>query len=338
METANFGGAEAKKDATVLVVDDSKLVREMVKGTLKKKYDVDEASSPSAALEYIKKKKPDLILISLQMREMDGLELFGKIKVSGNNMKEVPVIFLTSDEDIGLEDILFRAGATDYIRKPFEPRVLTARVGHIAELQKLKRRQLLERERLSAPSVIRGRKNEAMTKRLEDYQNNMINLFLDTMFDELTGTSNRHGLRMGFESMMENPQNGPYALLIAKTDNLARINEKYGHLRGDQFLLELSQILITIPDAKVFRYGGDEFTIIINGVDETKLESICDDVQRMYSVTAAAKEYEPVTISFGACFWDGTMTPGEIMSCADISLYNARKTGGHLVIYDDKWV
>jgi putative two-component system response regulator len=78
----------------------------------------------------------DLILLDLHMPGMDGLEVFEKIKAS-DRMKDTPVIFLTADSERETEVEIFKAGAMDYIQKPFLAEVVIRRIGRILELYHL---------------------------------------------------------------------------------------------------------------------------------------------------------------------------------------------------------
>src|SRR5687768_8796186 len=111
--------------ATVLVVDDELIVREVVVRYLAREgHTTLEAGDGNAARDAIESSDPDLVVLDVMLPGMDGLELCRWIRSSS----ELPVILLTArgeeaDRIVGLE-----LGADDYVTKPFSPRELAARV------------------------------------------------------------------------------------------------------------------------------------------------------------------------------------------------------------------
>ena len=81
-------------------------------------------------------KTPDLVLLDLHMSGMDGFETLSAMREDGA-LADIPVVFLTAEEDSVAEAHALRAGAIDFIRKPFAPEVLLTRVRHSIELTRL---------------------------------------------------------------------------------------------------------------------------------------------------------------------------------------------------------
>ena len=92
-----------------------------------------------ALLEYVAEKTPDLILLDILMPGMDGFETMEHLKDSMRETREIPVIFLTADDNRETEKHGLQLGATDFIRKPFLPEVLALRVRHAIELDRFQR-------------------------------------------------------------------------------------------------------------------------------------------------------------------------------------------------------
>lgn len=111
--------------ATVLVADDDRHIREVVRFALEKAgHRVMEAADGAAALEQVRNRPVDLVVLDIIMPEDDGLEVCRKLRQE----RRLPILFLSSrDEEVdrvlGLE-----LGADDYVTKPFSPRELVARV------------------------------------------------------------------------------------------------------------------------------------------------------------------------------------------------------------------
>ena len=123
-------------DKKVLIVDDEKDIRNIIRYNLEKQgFKCISATDGDGALEKLKK-NPDLIILDIMMPKKDGYEVCKIIRAQGNT---VPIIFLTAmdrefDEIKGLE-----CGGDDYLRKPFSPRILIARINSIfRRLEKIK--------------------------------------------------------------------------------------------------------------------------------------------------------------------------------------------------------
>lgn len=122
----------------ILIVDDTPQNIQVLGSILYDNgYNVSIASSGAGALQSVKNKIPDLILLDIQMPGMDGFEVCAQLK-NRNETKDIPVIFLTALTET--KSILkgFNLGAVDYITKPFNAAELTARVSTHLELKRAK--------------------------------------------------------------------------------------------------------------------------------------------------------------------------------------------------------
>jgi signal transduction histidine kinase len=189
----------------ILVVDDVLQNLQVVGSLLRKEgYDVLPASSGSQALERVKVRIPDLILLDLMMPEMDGLEVCRQLK-SDAAVNHVPIIFLTASNE--MEHLVegFRVGAVDYVTKPFNGAELLARVRTHVELK-------LARERLRE---MNDEKNEFMGIAAHDLRNplsaikgfsEMIIEDAEALQHQVLQTNGRHIKNMA-ERMVEMVQN-----------------------------------------------------------------------------------------------------------------------------------
>jgi len=119
------GKTEGKKGARILVVDDEKQIRRLLKVSLTEHgYEVEDASCGGEGLKEALTYKPDLVLLDLGLPDMDGLEVVRRLR----EWSKVPVIILSvreaEDEKIAALD----AGADDYVTKPFGMGELLARI------------------------------------------------------------------------------------------------------------------------------------------------------------------------------------------------------------------
>ncbi len=95
--------------------------------------------SGQGLLDYLAENRPDLVLLDIKMPEMDGFETLERLKKDKGPNSDIPVIFLTSDENESSETKGLALGAMDFIKKPFVPDVLTLRVKHAIELVRLQK-------------------------------------------------------------------------------------------------------------------------------------------------------------------------------------------------------
>lgn len=111
----------------ILAVDDEESNLNLVEFALNGKYEVVAVKSGAMALKYLSANHPDLILLDIWMPEMSGLEVYEKIN-ENPELKDIPVIFLTSVNDAKTEEKCFDMGAFDFISKPFTPSVVLRRI------------------------------------------------------------------------------------------------------------------------------------------------------------------------------------------------------------------
>lgn len=121
----------------ILVVDDDVLNLKMAKHILSgSNMRVSCLKSGEEAVEFLKKNSPDLLLLDVHMPGMNGFETISVIR-EDKNIADIPVIFLTADDDSNTEKKGLEAGAMDFIKKPFVPEVLLLRVRHTLDLVRL---------------------------------------------------------------------------------------------------------------------------------------------------------------------------------------------------------
>jgi putative two-component system response regulator len=127
-----LGGKEMERTKKVLLVDDDEIHLSMAENILNKKYEVITAKSGKDALKYlINGAVPDLILLDILMPNLDGWEIFSRIRRDMRLLNEVPIVFLTSIiEPSGIE-YAKEIGAADYITKPFNKDDFLSRIEKI---------------------------------------------------------------------------------------------------------------------------------------------------------------------------------------------------------------
>lgn len=289
----------------ILLIDDMTTNLKVVGEVLKDSYTLSMAKSGPQALQLLGRMTPDLILLDVMMPEMDGYETLQEIrKVAG--CSKVPVVFMTADNGTANEVKGFELGAMDYIHKPVAPELVRSRIARVIRLD-------------------------------EDRKD----LAIKAVKDSLTGLWSRKYLEEFLEESPKCPSEGCFLLL--DLDNFKQVNDCYGHIAGDEVLVQFGQVLFDFAKAEdvVCRMGGDEFAVFISGktdVHELKLRLerlILDSMERVNAIKGPACK---VTASVGVSMYPEDGEDFRILyKKADKALYHVKqngKAGYH--IYNDK--
>lgn len=157
----------------------------------------------------------------------------------------------------------------------------------------------------------------AVTYVFADYTSN----YKLTYADALTGVWNRRALIQTMEELV--PKQDDY-LVIMDIDNFKSINDTLGHQIGDESLISFSEVLVNLfSHNNVYRYGGDEFVMIVN-MDSKELESRLEQVNQI--LTSEEREH-PFHTSGGYVHIDGASDLEALMKRADDALYVVKKSG-----------
>jgi diguanylate cyclase (GGDEF)-like protein len=149
--------------------------------------------------------------------------------------------------------------------------------------------------------------------------------------DPLTGAGNRRAFYERLELMLGRPRR-PAALALFDLDGLKAVNDRTGHEAGDEVLRQVARRTLAAVRAAddVFRVGGDEFAIVVDG-DGSVAERVAHRVRA--SMTAQRRGPALPTISVGiAAYPDNAATPDDLMSSADEAMYAAKHAGGNKVV------
>lgn len=107
--------------ALIIIADDDPLVCDVVRSTLSSHgYLVGVVDNGLDALRAVEAKQPDLVILDCSMPGLSGVEVLRRVKLSRGSF-DTPVLMLTARSSQEDEEIAFRAGAEDYLRKPFDP-------------------------------------------------------------------------------------------------------------------------------------------------------------------------------------------------------------------------
>lgn len=293
---------------TILVVDDDKLNLSAARKVLSGEYKVIPVVRGTQVLSYLENEECDMILLDISMPEMDGFELLRKIRTMENG-KDIPVIFLTADNDTETETRCFKEGAIDFIVKPFVPAVMQSRIGRALELEEL-RRGLAD-------------KLEKKTREVSDIKSKSYQ-------DVLTGLWNRAYTENAVNEMISQGKKG--ALFMLDMDNFKAVNDNYGHIAGDETLKIFAGTLKKFAGEGdvLCRIGGDEFMIFVKDVTEkselgSRAAEIISGFQKKFTEFGFETECS-VSIGIAQTPEDG-MEFNKLYNSADKALYYVKQNG-----------
>ncbi len=119
-----------KAKLKVLAVDDNSISLAAIEQELKDAYEIIPLNSGTRALQYLKRERPDLILLDIQMEQKNGIETLKEIR-DMEKCKDIPVIMLTSMRDKEMVVESAKLGIVDYVIKPFNKQDLRERVDRV---------------------------------------------------------------------------------------------------------------------------------------------------------------------------------------------------------------
>ena len=198
----------------ILAIDDTPANLQVLAAALVTDFRFQIATSGAIGLAAASRTPPDLILLDVMMPDMDGFEVFRRLKADPA-LQAIPVMFLTAMSSMEAEAAGLAMGAADYISKPIK-----------VETAKLRIRNLIEREGLRKDVA----EKKTQLERLAHY-------------DPLTGLPNRALLadRMS-QAMMQSQRRGQrLAMAFLDLDGFKAITDTHGHAAGDQLLVTLAQ-------------------------------------------------------------------------------------------------
>ncbi len=294
---------ENNSSIKILVVDDEKINVQILTNHLSlHNYIVDTASDGIEALEKIRNKDYDLVLLDIMMPKMSGYEVCNTLR-SENSLYDLPVIMLTAKNQP--QDIVvgFDMGANDYLIKPFEKSELLARVKTLVSL-KISVRNAIDSAKLANT-------------------------------DALTGLNNRRFLfeqaNKDFEFAKQN--NTDFSLMMIDIDHFKKFNDTYGHDTGDEIIKIVARgILKSCRDLDtVGRYGGEEFSVLLPNTNIETASSAAEKIRAyIEQKTYHSEKYGDLkcTISIGiASLNEKFVRVEDLFKDADNKLYTAKANG-----------
>ena len=300
-------------ERTLLIIDDSATIRQRVSDIIAKNHLFQEVLQASDGIEGFKllvSNPVDVILCDVEMPGIDGLKFLALLQ-SREDLRDKPVIMLTSHTDVATKVRGLESGASDYITKPFEPQELIARL-----------------------------KVHLQLKTLQDELRRSNRLLMElSQTDPLTRLCNRRSLT----EMLENELSrclrnlAPCSLIMCDIDHFKQVNDEYGHQAGDDVLVKVADLLREQlrPYDLAARYGGEEFCLVL---PETNLAHATEVAERIRQEIQGFKFTGnlgtlKLTISLGVATISGNreISEDELIRMADEALYLAKNSGRNRV-------
>ncbi|MFT5974740.1 MAG: diguanylate cyclase (GGDEF)-like protein [Gammaproteobacteria bacterium] len=290
-------------DVTILIVDDEMPIRHLMSLLLKDFGTIEMAGSGKEALEKVNALTPDLIILDVQMPEMNGYEVCQKIKAN-DKTSSIPIVFLTANSSNEDEEYGFEIGATDFIRKPISPKIVSARVSNILSLQ-------------------------LTTRKLE----------LIASTDPLTGAFNRRHLNLvGTNELSRSRRyNSTFTLLMLDIDHFKAVNDTYGHDVGDEALIETVAVIKNTIRSEdfLFRLGGEEFAVMLPETAKLAAFDTAERIRIAISKIVIQTPIDPLSFTISIGIAENTSEDNGIdliLKRADEALYQAKLSGRNRVI------
>ncbi len=309
-ENLKFDTAGAK----VLVVDDSVADGRVIDTTLSGEYDVTVIADPNQAIDAGRGENFDLIIVSLLLRDTDGLRLCSSLRTIEETRQASILVLIEENQTEQLVKAL-DIGVNDYLAKPIDRNELMARA-----LTQVQRKRYQDRLR-------------------DNYQMSMAM----AVTDGLTGLHNRRYMESHLGNLVRRAVEGgrPVAIVILDIDLFKNVNDTYGHDVGDevlkQFSVRIQQNVRGIDLAA--RYGGEEFIIVMPDTDLAVAQAVAERLRKFiadepFTVSTDDGQLD-VTVSLGVTASGPGDTPESMIKRSDDALYRAKHDGRNRVVVVD---
>jgi len=308
----------------ILVVDDDEVALELLRMQLAAAgYDVLCANNGIKALSLLTQTSARIIVSDWLMPKMDGLSVCRQVRDMYEGRLAYFIMLTVQNNKERLMEA-FEAGVDDFLCKPFYEGELLARVRAGVRLvqlyDQLNHRQAALTQSNNELSQLNERLKQAATT------------------DDLTRLMNRRQamLRLG-EFWSETRRSGqPLSVAIIDVDHFKGINDRYGHLRGDEVLQRIATTMLSALRSGDFLYrlGGEEFLVLFprQELDTARVSAERLRLAVQTQVFSDPNRSRPVTISIGLAEATPAMTAyDQLLRGADIALYQAKEQGRNCI-------
>ena len=320
---------QTNNKSRILIVDDDSLVRNVLCELLRQKYDCSEVGSAEDALEKLQTETFNLVISDIQMTGISGLEMIPKVLELA---PDTSIVMISGLHDIESAIKTMRAGAFDYMTKPFDFDHVEAIVKRALEHQSLRLTKKRYENHLEEQIILRTEElqQEILERQLAEEKVNRM-----AYYDSLTNLPNPTLFRDRFTHELGRSSGNKKlsAVMFLALDRFKNISDTLGHSVGDEILKDFAERLVkcTRKTDTAAYFGGNEFALLANEVDG--VEDCAKIVNKIKNVLIPPFNYGGqelhLTASFGI-----SLPPNDGDDCqtllknASIALYRARKNGG----------
>jgi diguanylate cyclase (GGDEF)-like protein len=316
-----------------LLAEDEDTLRAVITEVLEEGgFQVTPVPNGEAALEAFQKETFPLVVTDIVMGGLNGLQLLETVKQLDATTQ---VVIMTSHATVEAAMKALRAGAYDFLIKPFEDLdmilVVARRAAEKVQLIR-ENRGLMESLRKQARELEQA--NFAL-KKLADSLKSV------SERDGLTGLYNHKAFR---EALIRNLNQSKkkttdeFALIFMDVDHFKAYNDNNGHLAGDELLKKLAELLqARFPEpAVVARYGGEEIVALVPATSVASARELAESIRQMVeNFPFPGRENQPlrrISLSIGVSSYphDGT-DPTTLIDHADKAVYEAKSSGRNAV-------
>ncbi len=285
----------------LLVVEDDGPTRTALAELLGRDWDVLTAEDGTDAVALTQAHVPDLVLADLTMPKLGGMGLLEVLQADPRT-RDIPVVFLSGQNDPRTVVDCFGHGAADFVAKPGRPEELGARLLHAWS----QARRVARLESLARTDALTGLHNfRALQQRLDD------------------------------EFARAARYAEPLALLLVDIDFLKTLNDDYGHDAGNAALRTMGEVFREELRETDFaaRFGGDEFVALLPHQTATDAVVVAERL-RTRMATRAWPWPQPLTVSIGIAAVESAVhvqDPSMLLAAADAALYRSKRRGRNRV-------
>jgi len=293
-----------QKKEKLLIVDDSRFQRVVFREMLAEKFEILEAVDGKECLEIIKKNgnNIDIVLLDLVMPNMDGFEVLRK-RQTIKEFESIPVIALTTSNEISFQTEAFELGANDFIMKPVDARIAISRINNTLESVRHLKKVLEEQNSWKLKSQI----------------------------DEMTHLFNKITTEKMVTSVLSEFPQRKQALIVVDIDNFKSVNDILGHKVGDHIICVVAGVLSSLfrNTDIIGRIGGDEFVVLMRNVpDYNVVTKKAAQLIDLFENKEGLSIPENISVSVGIAFSDDNdRTFSDLFSKSDQALYMSKKSG-----------